>query len=116
MMHRYETASLANGLAKVTINCDMGEAFSTYGLGDYEACMPFITHANIAAVSRIRPGRDVEEVRVLDKNGKEIVGLSNSATVGRSSFFLSATWRRLDCDPRRYQRTGKMQGRGMPSS
>ncbi|WP_027350752.1 5-oxoprolinase subunit PxpA [Halotalea alkalilenta] len=35
-------------MAKVTINCDMGEAFSIYRLGDDEACMPFITHANVA--------------------------------------------------------------------
>lgn len=32
----------------VTINCDMGEAFGIYGFGDDSACMPFITHANIA--------------------------------------------------------------------
>lgn len=32
----------------VTINCDMGEAFGIYGLGDDEACMPYVTHANVA--------------------------------------------------------------------
>ena len=32
----------------VTINCDMGEAFGIYPMGDDAACMPFITHANIA--------------------------------------------------------------------
>jgi UPF0271 protein len=32
----------------VTINCDMGEAFGIYRFGDDEACMPFITHANVA--------------------------------------------------------------------
>lgn len=32
----------------VTINCDMGEAFGIYRLGDDEACMPFVTHVNIA--------------------------------------------------------------------
>lgn len=32
----------------VTINCDMGEAFGIYRLGDDAACMPFVTHANIA--------------------------------------------------------------------
>src|SRR5437879_13407782 len=32
----------------ITINCDMGEAFGIYRLGDDEACMPFITHANVA--------------------------------------------------------------------
>lgn len=35
-------------MANVTINCDMGEAFGIYHLGDDEACMPFVTHANIA--------------------------------------------------------------------
>lgn len=32
----------------VTINCDMGESFGIYRMGDDEACMPFVTHANIA--------------------------------------------------------------------
>jgi len=32
----------------VTINCDMGEAFGIYRFGDDEACLPFVTHANIA--------------------------------------------------------------------
>lgn len=32
----------------VTINCDMGEAFGIYRMGDDEGCMPYITHANIA--------------------------------------------------------------------
>ena len=35
-------------MTKVTINCDMGEAFGIYRLGDDEACMPFVTHANVA--------------------------------------------------------------------
>lgn len=33
---------------KISINCDMGEAFGIYSFGDDEACMPFITHANVA--------------------------------------------------------------------
>ena len=33
---------------RLTINCDMGEAFAIYRFGDDAACMPFITHANIA--------------------------------------------------------------------
>ncbi|MGH6755228.1 MAG: LamB/YcsF family protein, partial [Bradyrhizobium sp.] len=32
----------------VTINCDMGEAYGIYRLGDDEACMPYVTHVNIA--------------------------------------------------------------------
>lgn len=35
-------------MGKVTINCDMGEAFGIYAFGDDEACMPYITHANVA--------------------------------------------------------------------
>lgn len=35
-------------MSKVTINCDMGESFGIYRFGDDEACMPFVTHANIA--------------------------------------------------------------------
>lgn len=35
-------------MSQVTINCDMGEAFGIYRLGDDAACMPFVTHANIA--------------------------------------------------------------------
>ena len=35
-------------MQKVTINCDMGEAFGIYRFGDDEACMPFVTHANVA--------------------------------------------------------------------
>ena len=35
-------------MAKITINCDMGEAFGIYRFGDDETCMPFVTHANIA--------------------------------------------------------------------
>jgi UPF0271 protein len=35
-------------MEKVTINCDMGEAFGIYRFGDDEVCMPFVTHANIA--------------------------------------------------------------------
>ncbi|MCB8881297.1 5-oxoprolinase subunit PxpA [Acidisoma cellulosilytica] len=33
---------------KVTINCDMGEAFGIYRFGSDEALMPYVTHANIA--------------------------------------------------------------------
>jgi UPF0271 protein len=35
-------------MPKVSINCDMGEAFGIYRLGDDDACLPFITHANVA--------------------------------------------------------------------
>jgi UPF0271 protein len=35
-------------MPRPTINCDMGEAFGIYRFGDDEACMPYVTHANIA--------------------------------------------------------------------
>ncbi|MDB5526648.1 MAG: lactam utilization protein LamB [Rhizobium sp.] len=35
-------------MARTTINCDMGEAFGIYRFGDDEACMPYVTHANVA--------------------------------------------------------------------
>ncbi|SNB52686.1 UPF0271 protein [Arboricoccus pini] len=31
-----------------SINCDMGESFGIYRFGDDAACLPFVTHANIA--------------------------------------------------------------------
>ncbi len=34
--------------AKVTINCDMGESFGLFKMGDDDAIMPFITEANLA--------------------------------------------------------------------
>ena len=35
-------------MRQTTINCDMGEAFGIYTFGDDGACMPYITHANVA--------------------------------------------------------------------
>lgn len=35
-------------MGTIGINCDMGEAFGIYRVGDDEACMPYITHANVA--------------------------------------------------------------------
>jgi UPF0271 protein len=35
-------------MARITINCDMGEAFGIYRFGDDETCMPYVTHANVA--------------------------------------------------------------------
>ena len=33
---------------EISINCDMGESFGIYSLGDDKALMPHITHANVA--------------------------------------------------------------------
>jgi 5-oxoprolinase (ATP-hydrolysing) subunit A len=38
----------ASGKVKIDLNCDMGESFGRYSLGNDEAIMPFITSANIA--------------------------------------------------------------------
>jgi 5-oxoprolinase (ATP-hydrolysing) subunit A len=38
----------ASGEVKIDLNCDMGESFGRYTLGNDEAIMPFITSANIA--------------------------------------------------------------------
>ncbi len=35
-------------MSAITINCDMGEAFGIYRFGDDTACLPYVTHANIA--------------------------------------------------------------------
>ncbi|HJN25837.1 MAG TPA: LamB/YcsF family protein, partial [Rhodospirillales bacterium] len=32
----------------VNMNCDMGESFGLYRMGEDEAMMPFITEANVA--------------------------------------------------------------------
>jgi 5-oxoprolinase (ATP-hydrolysing) subunit A len=38
----------ASGKVKIDLNCDMGESFGRYTLGNDEAIMPFITSANVA--------------------------------------------------------------------
>jgi len=38
----------ASGEVKIDLNCDMGESFGRYTLGNDEAIMPFISSANIA--------------------------------------------------------------------
>jgi 5-oxoprolinase (ATP-hydrolysing) subunit A len=38
----------AKGTAKLAINCDMGESFGLYKMGDDEGMMPYITIANVA--------------------------------------------------------------------
>ena len=38
----------ASSAVKIDLNCDMGESFGRYSLGNDEAIMPFITSANIA--------------------------------------------------------------------
>ena len=35
-------------MTSIDLNCDMGESFGVYNLGNDEQAMPFITSANIA--------------------------------------------------------------------
>ena len=39
---------MVRALVEISINCDMGEAYGIYRVADDRACMPFITHANVA--------------------------------------------------------------------
>jgi 5-oxoprolinase (ATP-hydrolysing) subunit A len=43
-----ETMAAAKSNAKIAINCDMGESFGLYKMGDDEGLMPHITIANVA--------------------------------------------------------------------
>lgn len=57
----------------VTINCDMGEAFGIYHFGDDAACMPFVTHANIACGFHASdPATMRKTVKDAKKNGVRI--------------------------------------------
>jgi UPF0271 protein len=57
----------------VTINCDMGESFGIYKMGDDEACMPFITHANVACGFHASDPRVMwRTVRAAKKHGLSI--------------------------------------------
>ncbi len=38
----------AGSVAAISINCDMGEAYGIYRVGDDRGCMPYVTHANVA--------------------------------------------------------------------
>ncbi len=45
---RQASESRAGGSVVTAINCDMGEAFGLYRMGDDEALMPLISVANVA--------------------------------------------------------------------
>jgi len=77
----------------VTINCDMGEAFGIYRMGDDEACMPFITHANIACGFHASDPRTMwRTVRAAKLHGVQIgahPGLADREGFGRREMRLS---------------------------
>jgi UPF0271 protein len=78
---------------KVTINCDMGEAYGIYRFGDDEACMPFITHANVACGFHASdPIVMRETVRAAKRHGVAIgahPGLQDREGFGRREMKLS---------------------------
>jgi UPF0271 protein len=80
-------------MVKVTINCDMGEAFGIYRFGDDEACMPFITHANVACGFHASdPIIMRETVRAAKRHGVAIgahPGLPDREGFGRREMKLS---------------------------
>ena len=77
----------------VTINCDMGESFGIYRLGDDEACMPFVTHANIACGFHASDPRVMwRTVRLAKKHGLAIgahPGFADREGFGRREIKLS---------------------------
>jgi UPF0271 protein len=81
------------GMTKMTINCDMGEAFSIYRFGDDETCMPFVTHANIACGFHASdPSVMWRTVRAAKKHGLKIgshPGLPDREGFGRREMKLT---------------------------
>lgn len=77
----------------VTINCDMGEAFGIWRLGDDEGCMPFITHANIACGFHASDPRTMwRTVRLAKRYGVRVgahPGLPDREGFGRREMKLS---------------------------
>jgi UPF0271 protein len=77
----------------VTINCDMGESFGIYRMGDDEACMPYVTHANIACGFHASdPNVMWRTVRLAKKHGLKIgahPGLADREGFGRREIKMS---------------------------
>lgn len=80
-------------MEKITINCDMGEAFGIYRFGDDESCMPFVTHANIACGFHASdPAVMWHTVRTARKHGLKIgahPGLPDREGFGRREIRMS---------------------------
>ena len=77
----------------VSINCDLGEAFGIWRLGDDEGCMPFITHANIACGYHASDPRTMwRTVRLAKQHGVRVgahPGLNDREGFGRREMKLS---------------------------
>lgn len=80
-------------MSSVTINCDMGEAFGIYSFGDDEACMPYVTHANVACGFHASdPGVMWRTVRAAGKHGIAVgshPGLPDREGFGRREMKLT---------------------------
>ena len=77
----------------ITINCDMGESFGIYHMGDDEACMPYVTHANIACGFHASdPNVMWKTVRLAKKHGLKIgahPGFADREGFGRREIKMS---------------------------
>ena len=77
----------------VTINCDMGEAFGIWRMGDDEGCMPYITHANIACGFHASDPRTMwRTVRLAKRHGVSVgahPGLPDREGFGRREIKLT---------------------------
>lgn len=80
-------------MTALTINCDMGEAFGIYRLGDDEAVMPYVTHANVACGFHASdPGVMWRTVRSAKRHGLHVgshPGLPDREGFGRREMKLS---------------------------
>jgi UPF0271 protein len=80
-------------MKRLSINCDMGEAFGIYRLGDDAAVMPYITHANVACGFHASdPGVMWQTVRTAKQHGVKVgshPGLPDKEGFGRREMKLS---------------------------
>lgn len=95
---------------KITINCDMGEAFGIYRFGSDEALMPYVTHANIACGFHASDPRVMwDTLRLAKRHGLNIgshPGLPDREGFGRREMKVS----REDVAAMVIYQTGALQG------
>ena len=77
----------------LTINCDMGESYGIYHLGDDESVMPYVTHANIACGFHASDPKVMwRTVRMAKRHGLKVgshPGLPDKEGFGRREIKLS---------------------------
>lgn len=80
-------------MKRLSINCDMGEAFGIYRFGDDAAVMPYITHANVACGFHASdPSVMWQTVRTAKQHGVKVgahPGLPDKEGFGRREMKLS---------------------------